>query len=89
MKNEPLRSLAQQIQLTSNPFEAARLSKLALDLLTNPLCSQSDAELRAILLTVDGKGKIVKEGALDELLRREMASYPGAPSLLVRDYKGY
>lgn len=30
----------------------------------------TDAELRAVLLTCDGKGKAVKEAALTELLNR-------------------
>lgn len=38
----------------------------------NPtILSLSDSDLRTILLTVDGKGKMVKEDVLDELIARE------------------
>lgn len=38
--------------------------------MTSPLTQLSETELRAILLTCDGRGKEVKEQALEELIRR-------------------
>lgn len=34
------------------------------------MITETDTNLRAILLTVDGKGRAAKEAALEELLRR-------------------
>jgi hypothetical protein len=36
------------------------------------LTTMSDADLRAILLTCDGRGKVVKEAALGELFARRV-----------------
>lgn len=49
------------------------------------LASQPDEALRAILLTVDGKGRAAKEASLEELLRRAAAPKAFDEQAFIRD----
>lgn len=58
-----------------------------MSLLSSPVHHLSEADLRQLLLTCDGRGKAAKEEALEELLRRARPEGASLDYELMQDLK--